>query len=237
MAYEWRGRAPVAQHGDKVGTIVELYADEPEWAAVGIGLFGTKLSLVPIQNAEPSGWKTERLGTVTDDVKDRVKDAGEEGSSGASRSPRRRRRAPSTRHRTRASAGRGAWLERRQGQDAGGPGASLGGAEAPGHLGRRGTTVSYSRYRAYRRLRELLPGLGSELSIDELELLRKTAEDLLLTRPGQEDLAEEAIDRAAGILAMLVMCGRLPETHAVLLREGVAACGPERPLEGPLKLQ
>ncbi len=97
--------------------------------------------------------------------------------------------------------------------------------------------MSYSRYRAYRRLRELLPGLGSELSVDELELLRKTAEDLLLTRPGQEDLAEEAIDRAAGILAMLVRCGRLPETHAVLLREGVAACGPNRSLEGPLKLQ
>lgn len=96
--------------------------------------------------------------------------------------------------------------------------------------------MNYSRYRSYRRLRELLPGLGSGLSIDELELLRQTAEDLLLTRPGHEDLADEAIDRAAGILAMLVMSGRLPETHAVLLREGVAACGPERPLEGPLEL-
>jgi hypothetical protein len=95
--------------------------------------------------------------------------------------------------------------------------------------------VNHSRYWAYRRLRELLPGLGAGLSVDELELLRQTAEDLLLTRPGQEDLAEEAIDRAAGILDMLVGSGRLPETHAVLLRESVTSCGPERPLERRLR--
>ena len=60
-AYEWRGRELVDRHGDKVGTVEELYldqqTDEPEWAAVRTGLFGTKLSFVPIQNAEPSRGK------------------------------------------------------------------------------------------------------------------------------------------------------------------------------------
>jgi uncharacterized protein (TIGR02271 family) len=73
-AYEWRGRELVDQHGDKVGTVEELYlddqTDEPEWAAVRTGLFGTKLSFVPIQNAEPSGGKVR----VPFD-KDRVKEA------------------------------------------------------------------------------------------------------------------------------------------------------------------
>ena len=60
-AYEWRGRELVDRHGEKVGTVEELYVDqqtdEPEWAAVRTGLFGTKLSFVPIQNAEPSRGK------------------------------------------------------------------------------------------------------------------------------------------------------------------------------------
>jgi len=45
--------------GDKVGTLEELFRDEdtqePEWAVVRTGMFGTKLSFVPIQGAEPRG--------------------------------------------------------------------------------------------------------------------------------------------------------------------------------------
>src|SRR5215211_7628690 len=60
-AYDWHGRDLVDRHGDKVGTVVDLYAcertDEPEWAAVRTGLFGKQVSLVPIRHAEPSrGW-------------------------------------------------------------------------------------------------------------------------------------------------------------------------------------
>src|SRR5215213_6254200 len=58
-AYDWRGREVVDADGDKVGTLEELFRDEdtnePEWAAVRTGLFGTKLSFVPLQGAEPVG--------------------------------------------------------------------------------------------------------------------------------------------------------------------------------------
>src|ERR671921_496454 len=54
-AYDWRGRELVDADGDKVGTVEELFRDEeteqPEWAAVRTGLFGTKLSFVQIKNA------------------------------------------------------------------------------------------------------------------------------------------------------------------------------------------
>jgi uncharacterized protein (TIGR02271 family) len=59
QAYDWRGREIVDVDGDKVGTVEELFRDEdtdqPEWAAVRTGLFGTKLSFVPIEGAEPVG--------------------------------------------------------------------------------------------------------------------------------------------------------------------------------------
>jgi Domain of unknown function (DUF2382)/PRC-barrel domain len=58
-AYEWHGRDLVDRHGDKVGTVEELYVDqltdEPEWAAVRTDPFDQKLSFVPIQDAEPAG--------------------------------------------------------------------------------------------------------------------------------------------------------------------------------------
>jgi uncharacterized protein (TIGR02271 family) len=58
-AYDWRGREIVDADGDKVGTLEELFRDEdteqPEWAVVRTGMFGTKLSFVPIQGAEPAG--------------------------------------------------------------------------------------------------------------------------------------------------------------------------------------
>src|SRR5688500_1377049 len=58
-AYDWRGRELLDADGEKIGTVEELFRDEdtdqPEWAAVSTGMFGKKLSFVPIQNAEPTG--------------------------------------------------------------------------------------------------------------------------------------------------------------------------------------
>jgi uncharacterized protein (TIGR02271 family) len=75
-AYDWRGREIVDADGDKVGTVEELFRDEdteqPEWAAVRTGLFGTKLSFVPIQNAEASGEKV-RVPFSKSQIKDAPK--------------------------------------------------------------------------------------------------------------------------------------------------------------------
>ena len=58
-AYDWRGREVVDNDGDKIGTVEELYYDrdsnDPEWLAVKTGLFGTNVSFVPVQGAQPSG--------------------------------------------------------------------------------------------------------------------------------------------------------------------------------------
>src|SRR3954447_7040217 len=55
----WRGQAMVDNDGDKIGTIEEIYLDaetnEPEWAVVTTGLFGSKQSFVPIGDASSSG--------------------------------------------------------------------------------------------------------------------------------------------------------------------------------------
>jgi uncharacterized protein (TIGR02271 family) len=51
----WRGQDLYGAGGDKLGTIEEIYldadTDEPEWALVNTGLFGTKRSFVPLRNA------------------------------------------------------------------------------------------------------------------------------------------------------------------------------------------
>ncbi|HYI98194.1 MAG TPA: PRC and DUF2382 domain-containing protein [Thermoleophilaceae bacterium] len=71
---DWRGRTLVDQDGNKIGSIDEIYMDtqteQPEWIAVSTGLFGKKVTFVPIAEATESG----------DDVrvpygKDQVKDA------------------------------------------------------------------------------------------------------------------------------------------------------------------
>ena len=76
QAYDWRGREIVDADGDKVGAIEELFRDEdtdqPEWAAVRTGLFGTKLSFVPIQAAEPSG-ESVRVPFTKAQIKDAPK--------------------------------------------------------------------------------------------------------------------------------------------------------------------
>jgi len=55
----WRGRNLVDRDGDKIGSVEEVYVDrqsgEPEWLAVKTGLFGSKLSFVPIAEADASG--------------------------------------------------------------------------------------------------------------------------------------------------------------------------------------
>src|SRR3954469_22519113 len=55
----WRGQDALDAGGDKIGKIEEIYLDaqsnEPEWALVNTGLFGTKRSFVPLRDASPSG--------------------------------------------------------------------------------------------------------------------------------------------------------------------------------------
>ena len=56
---EWRGSSVVDSDGDKIGTIEEIYMDtetgKPEWLAVKTGLFGMKLSFIPIAEASETG--------------------------------------------------------------------------------------------------------------------------------------------------------------------------------------
>ena len=75
-AYDWSGRQLLDAEGGKVGTIEALFRDEdtqqPEWAAVKTGMFGTKLSFVPIQGAEPTG-EDLRVPFSKDQIKDAPK--------------------------------------------------------------------------------------------------------------------------------------------------------------------
>jgi stress response protein YsnF len=55
----WRGGTVVDRDGDKIGSVDEIYLDnetqQPEWLAVKTGLFGNKLTFVPLAEAERSG--------------------------------------------------------------------------------------------------------------------------------------------------------------------------------------
>jgi uncharacterized protein (TIGR02271 family) len=55
----WRGRNAVGSEGEKIGKIEEIYMDaetgKPEWLAVTTGLFGSKVSFVPIAEAGEAG--------------------------------------------------------------------------------------------------------------------------------------------------------------------------------------
>jgi len=52
---EWRGQTMVGSGGDKIGKIEEIYLDQeteqPEWALVHTGLFGSQSTFVPIADA------------------------------------------------------------------------------------------------------------------------------------------------------------------------------------------
>ena len=69
----WRGQDLHGSDG-KIGEIADVYLDrqteQPEWLAVKTGLFGSKLSFVPIQQASASG-----DGVTVPYSKDKVKDA------------------------------------------------------------------------------------------------------------------------------------------------------------------
>jgi uncharacterized protein (TIGR02271 family) len=69
----WRGRDVVGPDGDKVGTVEDIYldreTDQPEWAAVKTGLFGSKVNFVPIDDAQLSGDEL-RVGYDKSMVKD-----------------------------------------------------------------------------------------------------------------------------------------------------------------------
>ena len=70
----WRGHDVVDPSGDKIGEIADIYLDEqtsqPEWLAVRTGLFGRRLSFVPIAEAQAAGDYVAVPYT-----KDQVKDA------------------------------------------------------------------------------------------------------------------------------------------------------------------
>jgi uncharacterized protein (TIGR02271 family) len=71
---QFRGHNLVDSNGDKIGSIEEIYLDaetnEPEWALVNTGLFGTKSTFVPLRDASEDG---ETLRVPYD--KPKVKDA------------------------------------------------------------------------------------------------------------------------------------------------------------------
>ena len=73
-AYEWRGRALLDAGGEKLGKIEAVYldkgSDEPAWALIHTGLFGRRLTFVPLAGATPVG---ENVGSRV--TADRVKDA------------------------------------------------------------------------------------------------------------------------------------------------------------------
>jgi uncharacterized protein (TIGR02271 family) len=56
---DWRGQTMTTTDGDKIGKIGEIYldrdTDQPEWALVNTGMFGTKSSFVPIADAHADG--------------------------------------------------------------------------------------------------------------------------------------------------------------------------------------
>src|SRR5215204_1065342 len=71
---QFRGQNLYDRDGDKIGSVEEIYLDadtnEPEWALVHTGLFGTKRTFVPLREA------SERDGNLTVPFeKSTVKDA------------------------------------------------------------------------------------------------------------------------------------------------------------------
>jgi uncharacterized protein (TIGR02271 family) len=56
---EWRGSNAVDSDGEKIGTIEEIYLDsetgKPEWLAVKTGMFGSKVSFIPVAETSTAG--------------------------------------------------------------------------------------------------------------------------------------------------------------------------------------
>ena len=70
----WRGHTVIDADGEKIGKVADVYFDEeteqPEWLAVSTGLFGTRVSFVPLAGATARG---DDLAVPF--TKDTVKDA------------------------------------------------------------------------------------------------------------------------------------------------------------------
>ena len=60
---KWRGGTAVDNDGDKIGSIDEIYLDnetgKPEWLAVKTGMFGNKVSFIPIAEARDQDGKVQ----------------------------------------------------------------------------------------------------------------------------------------------------------------------------------
>ena len=73
----WRGRNAVDSDGNKIGKIEQIYVDaetgQPEWLAVTTGLFGSKVSFIPI--AETSKASEDGGEVRVPYYKQQVKDA------------------------------------------------------------------------------------------------------------------------------------------------------------------
>ena len=59
QAVAWRGKTALDADGQKIGTVEEIYLDaetnQPEWLAVKTGLFGSRMSFIPIAEATDAG--------------------------------------------------------------------------------------------------------------------------------------------------------------------------------------
>jgi uncharacterized protein (TIGR02271 family) len=73
QAVAWRGRNAVDADGSKIGTVEEVYldadTDQPEWLAVKTGMFGSRISFVPIAEASDADGDV-RVPYSKDQVKD-----------------------------------------------------------------------------------------------------------------------------------------------------------------------
>jgi uncharacterized protein (TIGR02271 family) len=71
---DWRGGTLVDRDGEKIGSIDEVYMDEqtgqPEWLAVKTGLFGARVSFVPLAEATRAGDGDVRVPYAKAQVKD-----------------------------------------------------------------------------------------------------------------------------------------------------------------------
>src|SRR3954462_11027497 len=59
QAVTWRGRTAVDAEGEEIGTVEEVCVDadtdRPEWLAVKTGLFGSRITFVPVAEASDAG--------------------------------------------------------------------------------------------------------------------------------------------------------------------------------------
>ena len=70
---EWRGMKVVDRNGAKVGSLEDVYFDQqtdrPEWATIKTGIFGSRLSFVPLTGASSDG-ETVRVAYDKAQIKD-----------------------------------------------------------------------------------------------------------------------------------------------------------------------